>query len=499
MNIFWSNYLSKFKKLNSTKKNTVIYTATGYIESVIRFLQSFILAKILGPTLMGEVAAVTLIMTYGTYLQLGTYSAIIQKIPLFKASKEFEKAETYKNTAFTFSVFIGLLAFIGVSIYAIISQLSNFYRIGFILQGMCIPLYYIFLFYTGILRIENRFISSSILQLLQAFSILVVSLTTVFFISNKAILVAQVIAFMISIVYSYKNRIEWFKIQIDLGALKSLLIIGMPLITVDLFNVLLNTIDRVVIIRFLNETQLGLYTFPIGLAAFYFTASVKISQVIYRKVLFEFGVNQDEKNVTSKLLKSGLFLVLISPRIGFCIEGSAYFLIDNFLPQYFESRIIFHIIIPACIFMTVTPFLTSVLITLEKQLFILIVQFLLALIVFSIDFVLLKYLNKGINEISLVTILSYFLYFILLSFVVIKTTNSYTLRDFFKIVFKTTLIYLFTITIQTIGIYLSKHNIFFLLNYNFEGFLYLIITISLYLIFLFIIYKTKLLNNFINN
>ena len=108
-------------------KNSAIYTITKYFVMVLGFVKSILVARYLGPTLLGKYAFISLIIEYLSYYNLGIYGAMNKEAsinygdPLKKdyISKVF-------NTSLTFSIFLL------IPVAGIILLLVNFFQIYFL-------------------------------------------------------------------------------------------------------------------------------------------------------------------------------------------------------------------------------------------------------------------------------------------------------------------------------------------------------------------------------
>ncbi|KAA3607038.1 MAG: hypothetical protein DWQ06_00530 [Calditrichaeota bacterium] len=484
----------KFSSLSPTKRNSIFYTGAQYGTSVFRFVQSFVLAKILGPALMGEVSAISLILTYGVYLQSGTYLAMLQKIPYLRGKGENDLAETYKDTAFSYTMTLSTVAFVGLAIYGLLADLQPIYRFGFIVFGATLPMYYLYNFNNGLWRCKNQFNRLAFQSIMQSVILLVFSISLVFVISNKAVILAMLLSYLITNIYTYKTNDEFFKFKIDINALKNLLIVGIPLILTSVCETVVNTADRIMILNYLDETDLGLYSFPAGLAAFYYMGGKSVSSVLYQKALLEFGKNEDESQVVKTLYHGVIVLGIISPLVGYGIEGAAFFLVDNFLPKYEPSKLILELLITPSIFMAVTRFFTQSLITVGKQNYILAIEVFLIGLAFGSNWLALEVFDAGLIGVTLCSGITLFGYFISMSFMSVLKVGNQSLKNFFSIAGKIISIFLLVICIKFIARNFMFANPLEILGMNFDGVVYTLISGSIYGLFVYLVlFKFKLI------
>lgn len=479
-------YKKKFTHLSDTKKNSFYYSLSSYIKAFLVFIKAFVLAKILGPTLMGEVAVVSLIMTYGVNLHFGTFSAINKDVPYLRGKGEYKLAEKYKNTAFTFTIFMSTIAFISLAMFAYFSNLKEIYKFGFYCFGLSLPLYFVYNFKIGLLRYRYEFKKIAVYQVLQILFLIIVAFSTVKFISNKAAILGVVLSFIIIDLIMYFRRKEWYSFYFDKKIFLNLLKLGIPLIAMGFFYTIFSTVDRVMIIKYLDITKLGLYTFPIGMAAFYFLGGTAVNSVLYQKMLVEYGKTEDVEVVNKIATKGVIIIAFISPLIGFSILGGANFLIDNFLPKYFESKALLNIIIFPSLFMAVAPIFSSVLVVVGKHMYILYAQIVLVVLAVVLNYFFINIFHLGIQGVTYATSLCFIIYCLSL-IILLKWTIKQNLSFMLKNIFLLFIIFVTTLIIKYVHSCISI-NISFK-NLNLNSLLFLIFSVGIYSIFLIPTYR----------
>ena len=404
---------SKLNSLGKTKLNSLYLASAQYIISFLGAIKGIVLAKILGPTLLGEVAAVTLIHSYGASLRLGTIEAMNRNVPYYRSKGETQHAENTKNSAFTFSLINGTLAATALIIFALTANLSPFYRFGFIVYGLSIPTYFIYIFQLCLYRYQYNFLPFAVFQVLQSVFAVAIAIAGCFFISNYAVVLGFFISHWIVILIYWLRKEERFSLYIDKRALLELLKLGLPLFSIYFFNILITTVDRVVILNFMDSTQLGLYTLPLSMAAYYSMLGRMVNQVVFQKMVSEYGKNQDRTILSRTVQKSVIILVLTSPIIGYVLDGAIRLLIDVFLPKYTPSKALVAIFIMPAFFKSVAPFYESALITLAKPIMILRNQIILVVSIIALNLFLVGSLDFGIEGVAYAITAGYILYFIL--------------------------------------------------------------------------------------
>ena len=90
-------------------KDTVKYSTSRFISQFITFFRSIIVARYLGPAKYGLWNALSLILEYSRYSDLGTKNALNREAPFYRGKGDFEKVNEIKNVVFGMVVVPSLL------------------------------------------------------------------------------------------------------------------------------------------------------------------------------------------------------------------------------------------------------------------------------------------------------------------------------------------------------------------------------------------------------
>ena len=397
------NIRSKAQSISKTRKNALFLTSAQYINSFLGAIKGIVLAKVLGPTLLGEVAAVNLVFSYGTNLHFGALDAMNRNVPYYRSRGEADHAEKIKNTAFTFSLVNALIAAFVVIMIVMFRDMSPFFRFGIIVFALCVPSYFVYNFNLALLRYSYDFRTIAIFQVLNNAMLVLISVIGCFFISNYAVVIGTFVAFWtVNFIYITSKR-ETFSLKIDWKVLVDVLKLGLPLFSLGFAATLISTIDRIVILKFMDSYQLGLYNFAMSMAVYYALVGTAVNSVVYQKMVDEYGRDHDRTILADTVRKSVIILVLLSPIFGFWLEGAVRFLIDGFLPKYLPSKAVLAIVIVPAFFKTASPFYNSGLITLGKHFVILRNKIFLIIVLIIMNGIFVGVMKMGIEGVAYAT------------------------------------------------------------------------------------------------
>ena len=248
-----------FKKL---LKNSATYTIVKYFVMILGFIKSILVAKFLGPTLLGKYAFISLFIEYLSYYNLGIYNAMNKEasINYGDPNKEDYISRVF-NTSLTFSIV--LLIPITILMLLIVNFFPNVFSSDFLDYVYIIFAMVFFVqlrtFFVRYFRIYEKY---KIIISFELISNIVLLIGVILFVPKYSLnglliilLISNLIIFFVSILFTAKTLSFVF----DLSLIKKLVIIGLPILLYTLGEKLFTSIDRIMILNYFSMAELGIY------------------------------------------------------------------------------------------------------------------------------------------------------------------------------------------------------------------------------------------------
>ncbi len=312
------------------------YSAAVVLTQLITIVAAVVMRRFLGPAQVGVWALMQLVLTYADYSQLGTMNAIIREIPYYRGKGDEAKAESIKNTVFTFSLLSALLCSLGVMVYAVV--LKNSLSVE-IFWGLCLTALLILLqrmngLLTTLIRSLKRFDVASRQLVYSA----IVNTTLVAVLSYRfrfyGFMAAMCLSFTFNFVYLCRRQSFQFRPVLELKELRSLISYGFPFMLMTLMGTLFDTIDRVMISRYIDLEALGLYSIALMTSTYIYSIPNAVSVVLVPNLHEIYGKNDDPNDLRNFLFKSDLAFTTLIP----VFIGLAWFamplVVKVLLPQF---------------------------------------------------------------------------------------------------------------------------------------------------------------------
>ena len=387
-----------------------VFTIARYSAYFFTILTGLAIAKVLGPADFGVYSALMLIVTYSQYSDFGLLSTIIKKVPFYKGKKEYNKARKIKDIAFSGAITIIFLVSILLIIASFfIKNLSHNTINSLRIIAVIITLQQIFFFYQTHLKVEKRFLMVGKTLLVYSITYFIFILILIIRFRLEGVFFASLIAYAIVLFYTFKKEKFKFKIIILPKKIVQLIRSGFPLLTIGIMYILFTSIDKLMIIKFMDKVQLGYYSIATTLSLIVYFIPQTVAYVTFPHFLERYGDGEDKLHIKNHLFQPTLIISYLLPIVIGLVFITAPVAIYYILPKYIPGITSVKILVCAIFFMSVTVAAGNFLVTLNKEKKIVstqVISIMLAIIL-NYFFIINGY---GINGIAIATAITYFFY-----------------------------------------------------------------------------------------
>ncbi|PIZ53939.1 hypothetical protein COY26_00465, partial [Candidatus Woesearchaeota archaeon CG_4_10_14_0_2_um_filter_33_10] len=351
-----------------------------------------------------------LIVTYSQYSDLGLLYAMVKKVPFYKGKKEYNKAKETKSIAFSGAIaiiFIASLALIISSFF--IKNLAPNTINSLRVIALIIILQQIFFFYQNHLKVEKKFLMIGKTLLVYSITYFIFILILIIKFRLEGVFFASLIAYAIVLFYIFKKEKFKFKIIIMPKKVLQLIRFGFPLLTIGIMSIFLLSIDKLMIIKFMDKVQLGYYSIATTLSWIIYFIPQTISYVMLPHFLERYGEKEDKLYLKSHLFQPTSIISYLMPVVMGLVFITVPVAIYYILPKYIAGIMPAKILICAIFFMSIIVAANSFLITINKERKILLLQAVSIMLAIILNYVFIIR-GYGINGIAIATAMSYFFY-----------------------------------------------------------------------------------------
>jgi len=419
----------------------------------ISFFKSILVAKYLGPTLLGSYAYISLIIEYLSYYNLGVYSSMNREVSINYGDASKEKyIQKVFNTSLSFSlVLLAPIIIISIIIYWIIPDIFPDDIREYVLIILAILFFVQFRYYfLRYFRLYERYYIIIIFELVSNLAILFGVLLFVPKYSLPgliySLLVSNLLIFVISIM-CIKHKLQF---TLNASLVKKLVFAGIPLLFYALGEKLFISIDRIMILKYFTLADLGQYQLGKTMAYGALMSLDALLFIFYPKILKYLHINDKENKSRSTrsndLIKiTNYFDVLTIPIILMGIILLPPF-IGFVLPNYSASIYITKILLLGYGFQNLifTPSSYLVANDQQKKLAPIIVIALLFMVIGNYSAIKLGY---GMNGIVMATSMIYLIYALLVFIACFRHLGEKVIKNTIVVIWKRLFFFLITLVI----------------------------------------------------
>lgn len=428
--------ISKIKdKFN--KNDFMLVTLSTVVCSGLSFVFSVYAKRYLSTTLYGIYSSCLLLQTYLAYAQLGSFNAYNRDYPQALGRRGYDEAKQMKDAVISFMLLVyGILVVVTLAVlFALYStgKIDFLHFFGFATAPIMMLIKNMDDLSVCTAKMYNKYKFTALFSLLRTIIAMGLAVLAVQTIGYYGLYVMPAMSAVLGVLFFWKYGLKNTKIILNLNYIKGMILSGMPLLVNSLIWTVVTSVDKFVILIFMTETDLGVYSVPL----MGFTAMVVIPQSISQMFYFRISTLYGETGDTKALLdKAGELSGITAAITGAACVAAFYIMpifVSFFMPMYTDGTVATQIILVGVAIYSTTMLFGNIfgVLKMNKAMILNSIYLCIFNIVFSTALVLV--VGRNIECVAVGTALSYALYSLLL----IKKLNSTFNYSFLKLFSKT--------------------------------------------------------------
>jgi O-antigen/teichoic acid export membrane protein len=277
---------------NDIFKNIIFYSSSAYVAQILGLIMNIIVAKFLGPEDFGIWMFIMVLLSYGSYTELGVLSAAGRDLPILFGQGNFRLANIINASARYTSLGAAIIASLLLFCYAIFWNLSAGYAVALVGTALLLILQQFYTYHKiVVLRSYNHFDELSRQQIFLSFLTTLLSVFLVYTNGLQGRILAAVLASSTILIYAVLrnpwDKLPGFNWSITIKQIKR----GMPIAISGLVITMLNSVDRLIVLQFLGEEELGFLSLSLMLVSIISILPQMTSQVLQNEFNFAYGAS----------------------------------------------------------------------------------------------------------------------------------------------------------------------------------------------------------------
>lgn len=386
------------------------------VGQVFKVLQGFLVLKFLDPAAFGIWLSLEILIKYSAYFHFGLEYGFSNRLPYYLGQEKNELVRETEDTAYVVWTGIASVFTIGIIIYSFfVPAASSIFKWGLlIIAGLVLSeqqVTFLSRWETSGKKNFSLFSRLQVTRTIIAFCIIVplAYFFNVIGLMAGTLLTSIAMAGIWWVKTGFRYHGNYRKVR-----LKELFEIGFPILLVVLGGVLIETVDRLLILNKLGSEQLGYYGVTVLGGSFMYGLLAQAGSAIAPHMVEEMGRKEDDPRSLEKyLIKPTLFFASASVLIILALEFVIPVLVTYWVPKYLPGLPAFYLFLPGYFFLSIiltgTNILQVILISKKRQQLMIYIQ--LGAVLFEVLFGL-YFLNLGwgIAGVALSSSLAYAFY-----------------------------------------------------------------------------------------
>lgn len=335
-------------------RHTLLLTLTVLLSQFALFLRGFVAARFLGPSLYGLWHGLRVIINNSEYSCMGLYEGMKREVPFYRGKGDFKKAEEMVATSFFLGMgLVSLAAFLLLALSTLFSHRFDRMTLAClcIVAGILIARQ-LYLFFIKRFESEGMFYSRSKVELLSGWLGVSLSIALMLLFHLYGFLTGILLGYLIASLILLKRETIFHQANFHLQTGLELMKVGLPIILIGFALSALKSLDKLILLYFLDRTRLGYYGIAIVATNSIGFLPRNLRSVLYPRLLEKYGEKGDTQYLKGFLIEPSLLLVF--PTL--LLIGAVYYFVPVgirlFLPQYIHS-------IPSLKILTVGSYFTA--------------------------------------------------------------------------------------------------------------------------------------------
>lgn len=350
-------------------KNMAAYGLSRNISQVIGFFTAVLMRNFLGPLYMGIWSLIRVLFSYTAYSELGALQSVYYKVPLFNGKGEKEKAETVQNVVFSFLVCICVVVSVLTLLAAFIlkSRMPKELFVGLVVFPGFFTAQRLYTYFVMLLRANKKFVTLGKTTLFDSSLNLLMVVLLVGKFKLYGLYAATILLPLLDMLFIRHNIKFHIKFKIVTAKIKEYVKFGFPIFVSAMSMIMLYSIDRIMIAKWLGLVPLGYYSIAVMMRTYSTELSNNFASVLSPYFIEDYGKTGDASGVGHSIAK---YTEIISCVMAI-ILGIAYIALPVFvnyvMPRFVPGINAMKAMLFCSFFMVISGHLRNFLVMKEKQ------------------------------------------------------------------------------------------------------------------------------------
>lgn len=286
-------------------------------EQLLALVRGVIVPRYLGPGLYGVLGALGLITKYGAYLQLGVTAAVGREVPYAVTHGSAELTDRLAKVGYSFNLLTSAGPAIILATYALATwgRYEPVISWGLLAFALLLITTRFETYFTTLFRARRQFGASFYFTTFKAAILFALVVGFLFLYGIYGVFVGSVIGGVVVMVVGSIWTRAWAGPWPAWPTLRKLLPVGLPLAGIGALGFLLQSVDRLMVIRFFSAREVGYYMLAVTIVTFIYFLPMNVGQAMAPRI-YGLRRDSDRRAFEEYLVKPSLFITFLVASVG---------------------------------------------------------------------------------------------------------------------------------------------------------------------------------------
>lgn len=423
--------IKKLKYIFKLASEHIFFLTSTVLSAGVYFFYSVYVKIYLTPFEYGIYSTCLLFQSYMFYIQLGSLNSFNRDYPQLIGNENHKKSKSYRDSTFSFLIFAVINLILLNIVFLLVNNSNNSKLLyGIFLCSIITSASLIENFLESRVRIECGFKFTSFVIIFKLLSVFV-GVFLIHRIGYYVLYIVPIGSSIIGIFFYYKKGLSDIHFSVDIKLIKTIVFSGIPLLINNLIWTLVNSIDKYVILWFIDIEALGLYSIAQMAFSYMMLIPNALSQLFYVNLGKIYGATKSTVKLNNTACVYSFFIAIF---IGLLVIVSYYFIgpaVDFVIPNYSQGVKSAQIILLGLALYSPTFINGNILTILKKNTALLSGSIYLCIVNLFLSVFLVVIFGPTIENIAIGTVISYLIRTIILMFQ-LKRNAGYSMLSFIE-------------------------------------------------------------------
>ncbi len=333
------------RRRQSVTAGLAMVLGSSYSNMLLGVVRGIVVMRIIGPTARGLMQTVSLFERYLSNAHLGSLHGLSKELPGALGRNDHDDVVRIEDVGSTAVLMLATLASMGMLVWALlVADVGRPTRItlaigsGIILAGQTTTLY------RTVLRAWGTYSVLALATVVTSVGQFVLMLAGAIFYGLSGVMWGWLAGTLLTLLYLHFATKIGIRFRLDRATVVRLIKVGLPISAIVFADLLLRTVDGVLLLRYYDQYRWGLYSMAMQIAAYLYRIPEAGGFVLMPRIWERYSADSRLETlrdyVVRPTLAAGLIMPVLAGFLFIIIPNVVHVLIPRFSPAIYAAQVL---------------------------------------------------------------------------------------------------------------------------------------------------------------